>query len=555
MKSFCKTLMLGLVVGVMSMLPVGQAYCQSAPEPAVVISIAKFNEQMDDINYLLTASGFEQMKFMAGAMIKGYTKGLDADKDAGVLLYFNEESETPDFLGFVPVTDIDEMLDVVAGMAEVEEGDETITVTTDDGTELTVREQDGFAFFSNKADMVKDLPSSPAKLLGDQSTKYNLSARVFAQRIPEKLRTQALDMIRESSEMTLENLDEDDLQAELQRKNLAMQMKQMEMIFNETDSFTMGMSADKEAKKLMMDVEFKGLPNSELAAKLAAAKPKKPSRFTGFLMDGATFTMNQAASMSPADAKEYSGMLDDLVETVVTEIDADGDMSEEELSVVKKSLGNLADVVKGTLEEGIFDAGAVVMLEEGQINMAAAAQVSDPKKIEDTVKDLVAMAEGKMGEDIQVNLNSGSHKDITLHSVIIQVPDEEEEMRDALGDQVTVIVGIGNKAVYLAAGSEPVATLKKAVDGTSEVSDVMQFNLYITPILEFAAQMEGDPSVEAMAEALASSGGDRIRGTYNLIENGGVMHFEMQDGILGLIKVGFDAFSQGGGFPGANDDF
>ena len=230
-------------------------------------------------------------------------------------------------------------------------------------------------------------------------------------------------------------------------------------------------------------------------------------------------------------------------------------MSEEELSVVKKSLGNLADVVKGTLEEGIFDAGAVVMLEEGQINMAAAAQVSDPKKIEDTVKDLVAMAEGKMGEDIQVNLNSGSHKDITLHSVIIQVPDEEEEMRDALGDQVTVIVGIGNKAVYLAAGSEPVATLKKAVDGTSEVSDVMQFNLYITPILEFAAQMEGDPSVEAMAEALASSGGDRIRGTYNLIENGGVMHFEMQDGILGLIKVGFDAFSQGGGFPGANDDF
>jgi len=540
----------------MTMLPISKAQCQSAPEPAVVISIAKFNEQMNDINYLLTASGFEQMKFMAGAMIKGYTKGLDADQDAGVLLYFNEDSETPDFLGFVPVTDIDEMLDVVAGMAEVEEGDDKITITTDDGTELTVREKDGYAFFSNKEEMVRDLPSSPAKLLGDQSANYNLSARVFAQRIPQKLRDQALEMIRESSEMTLNNLDEDDIQAELQRKNLAMQMKQMEMVFNETDSFTIGMSADKEAKKLIMDIEFKGLPNSELASKLAAGAPKKPSRFTGFLMEGATFTMNQAASMSAEDAKEYSGMLDDLSETVINEIDADGDMSDEELAVLKKSLGNLVDVAKGTLAEGIFDAGAVVMLEDGEINFAAGAQVSDPKKLEETVKELVAMAEGQLGEDIQVNLNSGSHKDITLHSVIIQVPDDEEEMRDALGDQVTIVIGIGNKAFYLAGGSNPVATLKKAVDGSATTSDLMQFNLFITPILEFAANMEGDPSVEAMAQALADSGGDRIRGTYNLIENGGVMHMEMQDGILGLIKVGFDAFSQGGGgFPGANDDF
>jgi hypothetical protein len=101
-----------------------------------------------------------------------------------------------------------------------------------------------------------------------------------------------------------------------------------------------------------------------------------------------------------------------------------------------------------------------------------------------------------------------------------------------------------------------VETLKKAVDGSNTASDLMQFNLFITPILKFAANLEGDPSVEAMATALAEAGGDRIRGTYNLIENGGAMHFEMQDGILGLIKVGFDAFSQqGGGFPSNNDDF
>ena len=555
-KSFCKPLLMGLVIGVMTMLPIGKAYCQSAPEPAVVISIAKFKEQMDDVNYLLTASGFAQMKFMASAMIKGYTKGLDADKDAGVMLYFNEESETPDFLGFVPVSDIEEMLDVVAGMAEVEEESDSTTITMDDGTEIILREKDGFAFFSNKAEMLENLPEAPEKMLGDLPASYNFSAKVFAQRIPEKLRSQALDMIRDSSEMTLDQMDEGDLSAELQRKNLEMQMKQMEMVFNETDSFTIGLSADKEAKKLVMDVEFKGLPNSELAAKLAAGAPQKPSRFTGFLMDGATFTMNQAASMNAEDAAQYSSMLDDLTETVVKEIDADGDMGEEDLAVLKKSLGNLVDVLKGTLTEGIFDAGAVVMLEDGEINFAMAGQVSDPKKLEETVKELAALAEQKVGEDIKVTLNSGSHKDITLHTVIVTVPESEEEMRDALGDEVTLIVGIGDKAFYLAGGSNPVELLKKAVDGTGKTEDLMQMILFVTPILKFAANLEGDPNVETMANALAEAGGDRIRGTYNLVENGGLMRFEMQDGILGLIKVGFDAFSQGGGgFPGANDDF
>jgi Ca2+-binding EF-hand superfamily protein len=285
------------------------------------------------------------------------------------------------------------------------------------------------------------------------------------------------------------------------------------------------------------------------------------------------------------------------------------------------------------------------------------------------------MAEEKLGSEIEVNLNSGSHKNITLHSIVVQVPDEEEETRDILGDQVTVIFGIGEKAVYLAAGSNPVPTLKKAVDGgdgagsqtvkfirsmpvfklldknrdsafskreikravvafesldnnedgeismeemmpeqqKSELekaqmvgvmqslpiikamdknsnnvisenenkgavaalqsldknedgtismeemmpggSDMMQFNLFISPMLDFAVKMKGEPAIEAMAQVLKDSGGDRIRGTYNLVENGGIMRFEMQDGILGLIKVGFDAFSQGGGFPGQNDDF
>jgi len=235
-KSFCKSLFLATVVAVVSMLPISKAFCQSLPEPAVVISIAKFSEQMKDVNYLLTASGFAQMKFMAGAMIKGYTKGLDSERDAGVLLYLTPDSQVPDFLGFAPVSDIDEMLDVISAFAEVDEGDDFTKVVTDDGSEMMIKERDGIAFFSNKAKMLDELPENPTKLLGELPSKYNLSAKLFAQRIPESMREQVIDLIRQSSDETFQSFDDNEAQAEFQKKNLELSIKNIEMMFRDSDS-------------------------------------------------------------------------------------------------------------------------------------------------------------------------------------------------------------------------------------------------------------------------------------------------------------------------------
>ncbi len=551
MKSICKSLLLAMFVGVVSMLPMSKAFGQSLPEPAVVISIAKFNEQMKDVNYLLTASGFAQMKFMAGAMIKGYTKGLDSKENAGVLLYLTEDSDVPEFLGFVPVEDLDEMLDVISGFAEVEEGDEFTTVITDDGNEMMIKERDGIAFFSNKIEMFDELPENPVKLLGDLPDKFNLSAKIFAQRIPKKMRDQVMDLIRQSSEDTFDSLD-DDIQAEFQKKNLEMQLKQMERLFEDSDSMIFGMSADEEGKTISMDIDFTALPGSGLAERMNLNKPGDKSGFTGFLMEGAAFTLNAMTRIHPEDAQQYSTMMADMKKAGLQELDNEADMTEEELARVTKLVDELVEVMDETLKEGLLDTGAVLMLKEGDINFAAGAHIADPRKLEGTIKDLIAIAEEQMGDEIEVNLNSGSHKNVTLHEIVLQVPDQEEEMRDALGDQITLIVGIGTKQAYLAGGSNPVDVLKKAIDGENATEDLMQYNLNIAPILRFAASMEGDPNVEAMADALETAGNDRMQMTSNLIENGIRMRFEMQDGILGLIKVGIDAF-QGGAFP--DEDF
>jgi len=180
-------------------------------------------------------------------------------------------------LGFVPVDDFDEMLDVISGFVEIEEGNDFTTIITDSDQKMMIKERDGVAFFSNKSDMFLEIPDNPARLLGDLPQRFNLSAKVFAQRIPKAMRQQFIDLIRQSSEDTFDNFG-DDTQTEFQKKNLELQIKQMEMLFKDSESLIIGVSADEESKTLSMDLEFTALPDTELAERMNITKADDKSR-------------------------------------------------------------------------------------------------------------------------------------------------------------------------------------------------------------------------------------------------------------------------------------
>ena len=546
-----------LIAATAVIAPLSQAKAQSAPDPAVVISIADFTQQLSDVEYLAEASGYGNMKFFAQTMVKQYIKGIDNTLPAGIMLYFNEDSEEPDFLAFVPVTNLDDLLDTISGMAEVDEGEDFTTIITDNDDELLVKEIGNNAFISNKKEMFDNIPSDPAGLLGEMPKTYNVAARIFSNRIPESLRTQALDVIRDGYEKSLEQLGEvEPMQAELQRKNFEFQMKQFSSWINETDNLMVGMCADEEAKSLYMDFEMTALDGSELATRFNASMPTEKTLFPGFLMDGSAFNQVTSVHLSESEVAEYTKMLVEVEKAAIEGMNEDGDFEEDEAAMAEKAIKNMVALARETLEEGNLDSGLAVMLNEGDINVAGGVRLADPKKLEDTVKELVAFAETKMGDEIQVDLNSGSYKDVTFHQIIVQVPDDEEEVRDFVGDQVTLLIGIGEKAAYLGVGSNPMETLKSAMDGSGTgTSDLIQLNAFVAPILRFAANMEGEPMLESLADAMEENGDDRLRMTTDSINNGFKMRFEMQDGILSLIKSGIEGMGAGGGFPGGDNDF
>ena len=139
-----------------------RSFAQSEPEPGVIVSIAKIQEQLDDIGYLLDGSGFGQFKVMIKMQAKEFLKGVDTARPAGALLYFSENEMIPNVVGFLPVSNMQDLLTVIGEYAEVDEKEDgVVSVALDNGTEVFAKEKNGYAFISNNAENLAGLPSDP----------------------------------------------------------------------------------------------------------------------------------------------------------------------------------------------------------------------------------------------------------------------------------------------------------------------------------------------------------------------------------------------------------
>ena len=549
MKSVYKSLVLGLLLSIATLIP-GQVQAQSAPEPAVVISIANMNEQLKDVKYLLTASGFPEFNFIAKAAIKGYAEGVDFNRNAGVALYFKGDDTTPGVSGFIPVDDLETFLDVIASVADVEEDGEQYIITAPDGTEYTIKEKDGYALFASGEDLLDLLPAKPEKMLGEKTAEYNLAFTVYPQNVPKELRDQALDTIKEGSQQTLNEMDEE--LKDIQKKNLESQMRQFEMLFNDSESIVVGMAADADNKKLYTDIEFIAKAGSELAKKTNETKATEPSRYSGFLMPDAAMNLCANGKLPATDAATYVDLLAEGKKTVIEQLNEEGELSEEEFEKVETLVGSVVDVLSETLKEGVVDMGMTVVLEDSEANMVGGATVADPTKVETAIKDLVPMLQQRIADmgdtdaaEVEFNLDSETYEGIRFHEIKILINDQKAS--EMIGDSVDVLIGFGKDSIYYGFGNEPMTMIKKVKGAEEKTEFSSEMNVKLVPILRYFSRLpDSPPQLGILAEQLAENGGDGLRIYGKHIPNGSFSRFEMEDGILSLIKAGYEAAQEQG---------
>jgi len=516
-----------------TLVAVATSYAQSAPEPAVVISIAPVKEQMNDINYLVDASGFGQAKFLIKSQIKYITNGIDKTRPAGVLLYFEGDNPEPRTVIFLPVKDFDELLDTVSNIAEVDDEDDVIKILPPNGETLYAVEQGDHVFITMDEESLSDLPEDPQSMLGDMPSKYNLGAHVYGNRVPEELRQKAIDLIQDGYIDSLENMGTDPEKIDQQIEDFEEQIK----AFEDIDEVVVGMLTDEETHKMAMEFSITGKPGSKIAKGYAGFANAEPTKFAGFMHDKSAMDYSMCFELNTEDIDQVGNQMDGLVESMMTELDNDGEFDEEEMDTIRSATIQITEVIEETFREGRIDSGGQLMMGENDFNFAAGGQVSNPKKIESAVKELIGLLSERAADAFSFNESFASHKGVKMHEIVINVPEDEEELQDYIGSEVIVILGIGKKNVYLAAGKDPMDTLKDAMDSTGAAPEFpVIYNIRLTPILEFAASTSGQPMLDGLVEKMKEVGRDKITIYSKAIENGLFTRMEMEDGPLSLIQ-------------------
>lgn len=533
MKTVCKSIFTSCLAGMFTLVAVATTFAQSSPEPAVVISIAPVKEQMNDVKYLVDASGFGQAKFFIKSQIDYMTRGLDKKRPAGVFLYFEGDDPQPRTVIALPVKDFDDFLDTVSNVAEVDDDDDVVKIIPSNGETLYAVEQGDSVFITMDEDSLEDLPEDPASMLGDLPSKYNLAAHVFGNRIPDELREKAIDMIKDGYVDSLMNMGGDPDQIDSQIENFEEQIK----VFEDVDEIVVGMLADKETHKLAMEFTVTGKPGSKIAKGYEGFANAPPSRFAGFMNDKAAMDYAMCFDVDTEDADQVGSQMDGLIESMMTEIDNDGEFDDEEMDTIRSAAVQIAEVVEETFIEGRIDSGGQLLMGENDLNFAAGGQVSDPAKIESAAKELIGLLRSRAGDVLDFNLDFAKHNGVNLHEIVFKVPEDEEELQDFVGSEIILILGIGKKDVYLAAGKNPLDTLKDAMANSGKAPEYpVIYNLRVTPILEYAASTTGQPMLDELVDKLKEVGRDKMSIYSKAIENGLFTRMEMEDGPLSLIQ-------------------
>ena len=533
-----------LIIGLGAVAP-KTLVAQSEKQAAVVISIAPINEQLKDASYLSDAAGFGRLGGMIiNSQADEYLGGVDRDKPINLFVHIDKDKpEEPVVVGMLPVTDFDEVIDTLAELGDVDDDKEIVEISMDNGETIYVVEQKGHAVFSNSKEGLEWLPSNPAKEVGDLHKKYNFAARIFGQRIPKKLRDQAVEAMREGFERQLEEQGTDE--SELHKKSVELQMQQMESLINETKEVVIGFTADKAKNVLNFDLKMVGLKGSKMAKTANAQKELKESRFRGFVQDGAMITMNFNSKMTKDEVESYKSILTGLRKQMADELDL-GDLSDDEADAVEKVLESLLSTAEKTMTKDGITNGGMVLTGNKKPTMALGFHAASTSDLESSLKNLAKVAEDSRG--IKVKLNAGKIGNTTLHEAAIPIPEGESEARAMFGEELKLVVGINGNTVYLAAGNEPESLLGKCMKSSSKKVKPFEMNFHLANIMEMFAEMEAEQMVEEMADILKESGKDRISIWSTTVENGIKARLEIQDGILKLISVAAEQFGGGFGF-------
>jgi hypothetical protein len=530
---------LGLML---ALAPLAPAQAQNV-KPVAVLSIASWEKLKADVLYIAELVGQKEKAEPGINLGQIYLSGIDLKRPMGAYVTVSAAGE-PRGVAFIPVTKLDTILKNFEGqIGKPSDAGDGVKQFDVPGGSVYVKEVKGWAFVSNEMDVFDSLPADPVALLGKLPAMYDIAIQAKVHDIPQELRQMAVDAIQSGFEQGLEKSAGSDADRELQEKFGRMSTKQFTQMIEEVNEVTIGWGVDKTLKARYFDSTVTAVDGRATARRMALLKDAS-SGFAGFLLPDSSINLNGSSQISKEDIEQNVTLLELLQQRASKEIDNDAGLETTQRTAAKDLLGQFFAVLTDTVKGGKMDYGAVLTLDETQLNFAGGILVADGKKLETAFAKLVELAKNEP-DFPEVKLNAGKHGNVNLHTIAVDLPEEADEGARELfgGDQVLITLGTAPKALYIAFGKEGEAVMKKAIDASAtkaqQAVPPSQVNLFLKPIMKFVAAMDkGENSqLQAAAEAFedAEAGADEISIVTKPIPGGAMGRLQVSEGVLKLI--------------------
>lgn len=518
---------------------------QAQDKPIAVVSFAGYDALVEDLNYVGELAGRPQLAQGLEGILALVTRaqglvGLDKSKPIGAALSLSEAG-VPTPIVFIPVTDVDKLLDALQGLIpDVEDlGSGVSKIRLPNGKPVVFRKTDGWVFLSDTADKLGTVPKDPLKLLGDLPENYDLAVQINLNNVPEPFVQLALSQLRRGAEPGLQKKPDEDEAAYAKRKEVAeLLLGQIEQAIQEIEHITAGFEIDAEDGGAFLDMDVTVESGGKLAAQLAASKKgSKGSIVPGFADDEAVANFHFVSPVLEENAK----MLLDLIkvgrETSAKKIDEDGKIEDAAMKEkVKGMVATLLDVAEATVKGGKFNGGAVIY-GEGPFELFFGGLFVDAKKVDKVFREAVELLSSNPNAP-EVKLDAATKGGVTYHTVTVPVPDPKAQK--VFGEEVTIAVGFGEKLIVVGVAEEDVVDTAAEVlayqEGANDLPPA-QLQVKIGPLLQFAVDNEDDiePPAVKLAELLADSEDDHITMTTEFIPQGQRTRLEIDEGLIEAI--------------------
>jgi hypothetical protein len=544
-KTLLWTLALTMFLGGSWICPV-LGHAQEA-KPLVTVSFAGYDKLVGDIDFIGKLGGNPNLGKTLEAILKMTTpvndlSWLDTAKPWGAVVQ-TQGDQFPMF-AFLPVTDAKKFFELVgnAGMPVKDLGDGVSEITTS-ARPLYAQPKGAWLFIAGTPDALKTLPADPTALLGDLPQKYALAVRASLKNIPAPVRQLLLMQMQGYAAMASgqEPGETDDTYA-VRLNAMKQTIQQLSAMINEMDELLVGWAIDHQSNSTYLDLQATAQPGTKFAKQFAQMAGAK-TNFAGFGLSGAAATAAWTGTLSDDDVTRAKGNIALAGDRISKGLDEQG-LPAEKLQLAKQVLGNVLEVARKTVENKKGDAGLTLLLDPSAVTLVAGGMVAEGAKLESALKLLAAdLQKDEPALAGMLKLNAETHEGIRFHTLAL--PMNDPKFAALVGDNLDVVVGIGDSSAYVAAGRDAAKTLKQVIDQSKaapgKAIPPARISLSAAPIAKFAAAVIDGPQKQ-MAAMLAmmlqqTSGKDHVTFTVNSISNGVHGRLEIEEGLLKLLGM------------------